>query len=81
MHKEAQPWHWAIFRKPCAGCNTISLSFPPDLHKESSETLANQEVTDVEAHIPQQQLSEYWVRLLDLRLNDRDELLKQVVNR
>lgn len=79
MHKgllEAQPWLY-IFRKAFAGCNTISLYFLSDLHKESSETLANQEVTDVEAHIPQQQLSEYWLKQLDLRLDDRDELLKQ----
>ena len=49
------------------------------MHKESNGpgALANREVTDVEAHIPKQQLSEYWLKQLELRLDDRDELLKK----
>ena len=49
------------------------------MHKESNGlgALANQEVTDEEAHIPKQQLPEYWLKQLELRLDDRDELLKK----
>ena len=49
------------------------------MHKESNglRALANQEVTDVEAHIPKQQLPEYWLKQLELHLDDRDELLKK----
>ena len=38
--------------------------------------MANEDVIDVEAHIPQQQLSAYWLKQLELCLDDRDELLK-----
>ena len=53
------------------------------MHKESNGALANQDVIDVEAHIPQQQLSAYWLKQLELHLDDRDELLKNkcMVNR